>query len=278
MHVPSSDVETMRRRAGNDVGVLTGAGSTPPAHAPAQTARRGWFRWLGLATAAALLPGCQMPGPTVASNDPKEAVAALLVGSFSSAEQAMDDKDFREIHLHMTRIWPTRVDGPWVYIEQAVASEPLKPYRQRIYQVALTENPDAAPGTVESRVFELPGDPLAFAGAWSEPARFDAVTVEQLVPRDGCTVYLVPNTDGSWSGGTDGNGCSSALRGATYATSEVTATADELRTWDRGFDKDGKQVWGAEKGPYVFRRELPKVSTPAKPTAPTSAGKPIGVR
>jgi CpeT protein len=226
---------------------------------------------------SSLLAGCQIPGPRIASENPTEAVAALLVGSFSSAEQAKADKDFRQIDLHMVRIWPTRNDGPWLYIEQAVASEPLKPYRQRIYQLAMSDNPDAVPGTVESRVFELPGDPLAFAGAWAEPSRFDSITIEQLVPREGCTVYLVPNTDGSWSGGTDGNGCSSAMRGASYATSEVTATMGELRTWDRGFDKDGKQVWGAEKGAYIFRRDEPKKEAP-KVTAPTSIGKPIGIR
>lgn len=253
---------------------------------PAAGRRRAlWIAIALLATPFAAPIGCQAPGPKVASSNPTEAVAGLLVGSFTSAAQAKADKDFREIHLHMTRIWTSRTDGPWIYVEQAVASEPLKPYRQRIYQVALSDNPDAVPGTVESRVFELPGDPLAFAGAWSEPARFDAVSVEQLVPRDGCTVYLVPNTDGSWSGGTDGNGCSSALRGASYATSEVTVNEKELRSWDRGYDRSGKQVWGAEKGAYVFEREGPK-SAPsgAKPattqrsTVTTPSGRPIDVK
>lgn len=227
----------------------------------------------------ATLGGCQTPGRAGASVNPTESVAGLLVGSYSSAEQAKADKDYREILLHMSRIWPARPDGPWLYVEQALASEPNRPYRQRVYQVAVTANPDAAPGTIESRVFELPGDPLGFAGAWREPGRFDAITVEQLVPREGCSVYLVPNSDGSWSGGTDGTGCSSALRGATYATSEVTLGATELRSWDRGFDKDGKQVWGAEKGAYVFRRETQKTTeqNPPKDT-PKTIAKPFGVR
>jgi CpeT protein len=220
--------------------------------------------------------GCAATGETDAAKDPVAAVAGMLVGSYSSLEQSQTDRDFREITLHMATIWADRADGPWIYVEQALASEPLRPYRQRVYQVAISENPDAAPGTVESRVFELPGDPLALAGAWQEPTRFDAITIESLVPRQGCTVYLVPNSDGSWSGGTDGTGCSSALRGATYATSEVTLTSEELRSWDRGFDKDGKQVWGAEKGPYIFRR------LPAAPAAPASTlpsdAKPFGVR
>jgi hypothetical protein len=231
---------------------------------------------LALMTVGQPLGGCASAPATDASVDGVAAVTGMLVGSYSSLEQSQADKDFREITLHMATIWPDRAGGPWIYVEQALASEPLRPYRQRVYQVALSENPDAAPGTVESRVFELPGDPLAFAGAWREPARFDVITVESLVPRAGCTVFLVPNSDGSWSGGTDGTGCSSALRGATYATSEVTLTADELRSWDRGFDKDGKQVWGAEKGPYIFRRLTAPDATPAL-RSPTDA-KPFGVR
>lgn len=229
----------------------------------------------GLAAAAlTLLSGCQTPGAAGPAADPVTTVSTLLVGSYSSVEQAKADKDYREITLHMSRIWPKRTDGPWIYVEQALASEPTRPYRQRVYQVAVTTNPDAAPGTIESRVFELPGDPLAFAGAWNEPARFETVTVEQLVPRDGCTVYLVPNSDGTWSGGTDGTGCSSALRGATYATSEVTLSATELRSWDRGFDKDGKQVWGAEKGAYIFKRDLPKDAKAATAKPAENATKP----
>ena len=28
--------------------------------------------------------------------------------------------------------------------------------------------------------------------------------------------------------------------------------ADRIVSWDRGFDAEGRQVWGAENGPYVF--------------------------
>jgi hypothetical protein len=33
------------------------------------------------------------------------------------------------------------------------------------------------------------------------------------------------------------------------------AAADRLESWDRGFDAAGVQVWGSEKGPYVFVRD-----------------------
>jgi hypothetical protein len=40
-----------------------------------------------------------------------------------------------------------------------------------------------------------------------------------------------------------------------YTTSEVTITNDTIASWDRGFDADGNQKWGAEAGPYIFRRK-----------------------
>jgi len=60
-----------------------------------------------------------------------------------------------------------------------------------------------------------------------------------------------------FEGGTVGEGCESTLSGATYATSEVTLDASTLESWDRGYDAEGTQVWGATAGPYVFDRKTP---------------------
>lgn len=40
---------------------------------------------------------------------------------------------------------------------------------------------------------------------------------------------------------------SSKLRGASYATSKIRNKKGKLKSWDRGFDSDDKQGWGAEK-------------------------------
>ena len=44
------------------------------------------------------------------------------------------------------------------------------------------------------------------------------------------------------------------MRGASYASSIVTLTPKYLLSWDRGYNKEGEQVWGAEKGGYMFRK------------------------
>jgi hypothetical protein len=176
-----------------------------------------------------------------------ERLASWLTGSFSSVAQAENDSDYYHIRLEMAPIWPQRDDGYWLYVEQAAYGRLDTPYRQRVYRVS---EPD--PGVFSSEVFTLDSPPR-FAGAWRHPSDFDALTPDSLTVRDGCAVWL--RWDGSaFTGATRGSGCESELRGAAYATSEVTVTDAEIRSWDRGFDADGNQVWGAEKGPYVFRR------------------------
>jgi hypothetical protein len=215
-----------------------------------------------VSTAAAvllLLAGCATkgarpgaPAPAVATGRGMERLERLLSGSFSSAKHAAEEEGYFDIRLHMAPVWTGRSDGPWIYVEQARADSQDKPYRQRVYR--LVER--AAGGIREyvSEVYELPGDPLAFAGTWREPSKLASLEPSALVARSGCEVVL-RETDGGFEGSTVDRSCPSSHRGASYATSEVRITAEGLVTWDRGFDAGGAQVWGAERGGYRFLRE-----------------------
>lgn len=178
-------------------------------------------------------------------------LATWMSGRFSSAAQAQADGEYRDVRLTVTPIWSARSDGRWLYVEQALGTSLDQPYRQRVYRVVRGEG-----GTLESGVFLLP-DPAAFVGAGADPSRFATLSRAHLLPRDGCTVVLRPDGPDAFVGSTSGRDCPSELRGATYATSEVRVTAEAMRSWDRGFDAEGRQVWGAEKGPYVFLRVDP---------------------
>ena len=191
------------------------------------------------------------PRPAAPSGDTRQA-ALWLVGDWSSAEQAAKDQSFRDIVIHIRPIWTDRTDGMWMYVEQAMASAADRPYRQRVYQMVTA--PD---GTTESRVFELPGDPLAHAGAWTRPRPLDDLEPGLLQPREGCAVHLTRTSSGSFTGATRSGECATDYQGATYTMSDVTLSADELVTWDRGYDAKGVQVWGSKSGPYVFRRSRP---------------------
>jgi len=120
-----------------------------------------------------------------------------------------------------------------------------KPYRQRIYRLSEPKS-----GTFESEVFTLPA-PLRFAGKAQEIER---LTPDSLTLREGCSVFLQRKGRNRFEGKTSEGTCPSDLRNAAYATSEVKLDRKKMCSWDRGYNKEGKQVWGATKGAYIFRR------------------------
>jgi hypothetical protein len=202
---------------------------------------------LWLSAVALCLAGCASAG---SPSDDVGVLARWMTGTFDSTAQAASrPEDFRPIRLVMLPIWQDRDDGPWLYVEQAVVGAEERPYRQRVYRLSI----DGLEG-LRSDVYELPEDPAGFTAAWLDPGVFKTCEPADLLPREGCAIHLRRRSDGAFVGETRGTGCTSRLAGAVYATSEVVITADLLSSWDRGFSGDNVQVWGAEKGPYEFRK------------------------
>ena len=175
-------------------------------------------------------------------------LAAFMTGSFSSAAQAAADPEYRDITLEMARIWRSETDAVWLYVEQAVAARRDRPYRQRVYRLSRVDD-----DTFVSDIYLLPEDE-AWIGAWSDPARFDALTPEALILKEGCGTVLDRLNVYTYQGGTAEKACPSELNGASFATSEVKVKPGRVESWDRGWDDQGKQIWGATRGPYVFLR------------------------
>jgi CpeT protein len=176
-----------------------------------------------------------------------EKLKSWMTGSFSSQEQSVADTNYFDIRLEMIQIWENRKDGVWLYVEQAVAWSLDKPYRQRVYH--LTKNVD---GSFSSGVYSF-DNPLRFAGVWKENQPLVELTLDSLIERTGCSIILELK-EGIFEGSTVEKRCTSQLRGASYATSEVRIEEEYLTSWDRGFDKNGNQVWGAVSGPYIFKK------------------------
>jgi len=171
-----------------------------------------------------------------------------MSGAFNSQLQSESDSAYFPIALHMKPIWKNREDGFWLYVEQAMMSMAEKPYRQRVYHLHETNDQKLI-----SEVYEL-RDPLRFAGDYESDEPLTGQTIDSLIHRSGCAIGLERMPDETFSGRTGDKSCPSSLRGASYATSEVTISKSMLISWDRGFDQSGKQVWGAEKGGYRFAK------------------------
>lgn len=171
--------------------------------------------------------------------------SSVLIGSYSSKDQAMMDTNYFDISLSMTRIWEDRSDAVWLYVEQALAAKKEKPYRQRVYKL---EHP--AKNKFTSEIYTIKNQ-QELIGLQNDAGKRKLLTHDLIEMKEGCTVVLYI-TKGIYSGGTEGKNCSSDLRGAKYATTKIMLKKGLLESWDQGFDESGKQVWGPEKGAYKF--------------------------
>jgi len=93
---------------------------------------------------------------------------------------------------------------------------------------------------------------LKYAGEWEKEESLAELSLESISLKAGCEIFLKCKDDDSFTGSTLCRECPSSLHGASYATSEVKITDKQLISWDRGFDENGKQIWGAMKGGYIF--------------------------
>jgi CpeT protein len=197
--------------------------------------------------------------PTSPADEPVEArLARYLDGRYDSTDQAKADKTYFAISLAVCPVDAPELGDRVLYVEQARVN--ALPYRQRLYVV---ERVDAT--AARSRVFELK-DPGNIIGA-CKLAQRPTLRAIDAIERPGCVVemhwtgdsFLGHTPDAKWNGSAfepdpTGARCESSLEGASYATTEVTLGADGLRSWDRGWDTAGQQVWGATAGAYVFVR------------------------
>lgn len=172
----------------------------------------------------------------------------IMAGEFSSEQQSKDDSAFFHIKLRMKPI-ALNNDGYWFYVEQAMASMQEKPYRQRVYHLYIQDDT-----TIVSKVFEVK-NPTQYIGGWNDVSKLKNIITDSLIDRQGCGIFLHKKQGKTFIGSTPVKECLSSLRGATYATSEVTIFKDKIVSWDRGWDNNDKQVWGAVKGGYIFIKQ-----------------------
>ncbi len=129
-----------------------------------------------------------------------------------------------------------------------MATKLEKPYRQRVYHL---ENPSK--NVFTSKIYTIKNE-KDFVGLQNDAEKTKNLTFDKIELKDGCTVTLTKNGE-LFSGGTEADHCPSSLRGAKYATTKITMKKGELVSWDQGFDAENKQIWGATKGGYIFKKQ-----------------------
>ena len=177
------------------------------------------------------------------SKELKELVS-IMQGHYSSERQSINDTSYFNISLRMTPIWKEK--GNYLFVEQAIFDKQNKPYRVRVYKVSQKSENEFI-----SEIYTIKNE-KDWIGKWATPEAYDKLTIADIELKQGCGVVLKREAKVKFVGSTGDKTCPSELRGASFANSKVTVMQNEIVSWDQGFDKDGKQVWGATKGGYQF--------------------------
>ena len=189
--------------------------------------------------------GCKS-GQDVSSKNSAEMreLVAIMQGHYSSEKQSKADEDYYNISLRMTPIWKDK--GNYLFVEQAIFDKQDKPYRVRVYKVT-----QKSANEFMSEIYTIKNE-KDWIGKWTTPEDYNKLTAADIELKQGCEVVLKRVEKNKFIGSTGDKTCPSELRGASFANSKVTVLENQILSWDQGFDKDGKQVWGATKGAYEF--------------------------
>lgn len=177
--------------------------------------------------------------------------ADLLLGTFDSSAQAIDDSNYLDVTVRhctvtVTDLPPELSAGRFLALRQSVSTD-ANPYRVRILRIATGETPEI----VKTSSYATQAG-VDISGLCFKPESERVISFKQLAEEKCATEARVQ--DDGFIGGTTGNGCPSSRAGAVRMTSELTLNAQGMTTWDRGWNAAGELAWGPETGPYRFER------------------------
>jgi CpeT/CpcT family (DUF1001) len=205
---------------------------------------------------AAGLPKAGLPKvvlPEAVKPESVQTVANLLAGVMDTSAQAAANPKAANVQMTTCQI---RVmaenndldrDSIFLYQEQAIAGKLDQPYRQRFLQIKPSTD-----GQVESQSFK-PKNPQELIGFCDRPPSLGRAISSADLGTPVCSVFLKPTGD-QFIGETPPQGCPTTARGAVRITNTVELFANGMDTWDRGFDVNGQQLWGAKTESYQYRR------------------------
>ena len=199
----------------------------------------------------------------MASANPLNEITDRLTHLYDSSEQSLYQPDYFDVTLNHCEV---EVSGApesesvnkFFVLEQAISVRQDRPYRVRLIKLEYDNDTD----TIISKNFE-PSDTAQFVGACSRAKKnTDKIVVSFTEFSDPKCIVTMKKQGELYVGGTSKQGCLSTHSGASTFSSEVTIGTDYISSWDRGWDSNGNQVWGAVKGPYVFKKVAPGDQAP----------------
>jgi len=181
----------------------------------------------------------------------RDSVVEHLVGAMTASIQQAESKP---IQVRMTTCLVNVVgnsSSAFLYQEQGFIGNLDQPYRQRFLEITTANRQKQT--NLENLVFSHSYKPknldswINFCQGDRQKKRLKPADLGQLV----CSIRLKPLLS-VYVGQTPPGGCPTTARGAAIITNAIVLHEQGMETWDRGFDAEGKQLWGARQKPYQF--------------------------
>lgn len=209
---------------------------------------------LGLGFSLLFVLSPRVWGQSLSIDAQVQEVASYLIGTMDTSAQAVIDRNAPDVRITTCSIQVGDTEATFLYQEQALSLKLNLPYRQRFLQIL-----PSADNRVESISYK-PTHPEAWIGLCNKP-EFDRIVPLPELGETVCTLILQRDGEG-YLGTTPEEGCATHYRGAVRITNQVQLTQGTMETWDRGFDAQGNQVWGAQDESYQYRDIDPKRQDP----------------
>ena len=178
------------------------------------------------------------------------AVASHLIGIMDTTAQAAANPEAPSVRMTTCQVQldnqSSSTASIFLYQEQALTKRLTQPYRQRLLELT----PHSKTQTVESKSYKLQNQE-SFIGFCDQPIA-QRIIPATILEESFCSVFLAPLND-IYFGRTQPGGCPANVRGAVTITNKIVLHEQGMDTWDRGFDENGEQVWGAIDSSYQFR-------------------------
>lgn len=180
--------------------------------------------------------------------DHAEIVAIWLEGSFSTSVQAEMDSNYEALFMEACRLQIPELGSRVLYVEQTILGAANRVQSQKLYSI------DEEGNRVAMRSFAMrPELEAALVGACDAPEAAE-IDLAMVAKADACTLWITPEGEDQYGGGTVGTECTTPMDGVDYETAYIVVEPLGIELWERGWNSEDRQVWGPENGPYQFER------------------------
>lgn len=181
-----------------------------------------------------------------------ETFSRWFAGDFNNVTvKGFVDTSSYALNLHhlILNSWKSDDSTLWVYEEINFVNHDDQVFRQLVWSLKADST-----GKIIANQYLLQKGWL-FTGAWKNADRLRQLSSEYLASSSFCQLVFTRVNKFYFKGSSLKNGCPNHYKNAVFFSDVFNLTQLQLDFWDRGWDVNGKLVWGSPKEGIHFMRK-----------------------